>query len=74
LGRHGDGARVVLSGDGKISGLVRDIALLLQQGREGLAFLFICNEHGAKSGKSKAQGRTYTRFECLNLFLRQGLV
>jgi hypothetical protein len=40
LGRDGDGARVVLSGDGELSGLVRDIALLLQRRSERLAFLF----------------------------------
>ena len=40
LGRDGDGARVVLGGDGELSGLVRDIALLLQRRSERLAFLF----------------------------------
>ena len=34
LRRHGDGAGVVLSGDGEISSLVRIIALLLQRSRE----------------------------------------
>jgi len=41
LGGHGDGARVVLNGDGELSGLVRIVAFLLQRSRERLAFLLI---------------------------------
>lgn len=49
LRRHGDGARVVLSGDCELAGLVRLVALLLQRGRERLAFLFLSNGQKRKT-------------------------
>lgn len=58
LRRHGDGAGVVLSGDGEISSLVRIVALLLQRSRVGLAFLFHWNEHSRKArGRAEGQER-----------------
>lgn len=48
LRRHGDGAGVVLSGEGEISSLVRIVALLLQRSCKRLAFLFIGLSTGEK--------------------------
>jgi hypothetical protein len=57
LRRHGDGAGVVLSGDGEISRLVRIVALLLQRSRERLAFLFIGISTGEMPEDAEPKGR-----------------
>ena len=76
LRRHGDGAGVVLSGEGEISSLVRIVALLLQRSRVRLAFLSIgmSTVESQRQSRRSRKGHTYAYIERLDLFLRQWLV